>query len=154
MKKLALIFLLLGSMILPGCGADYEDESPQVVWTSPTNGTVDYLGKEILVSFDTEMMVESITLSSVYVIDDTTSEVWPLITSDPESTGCEVVISAVDPGAGQQTYANRTFLFDIDDTCILTPTSNLTLVVSQNVRSESGQTLEAPYRAHFTTGNL
>ncbi|GEM_PF-4277241 len=149
MKKIFLIFLLLGSVVLPGCG-DYEDEAPRVVWTSPSAGTQDFLGKEILVSFNMEMQAESLTLSTVYVKNESTNAVWPLAAAEPD-TDCQITISSVAPGVGLEANINQTFLYEIDDACLLTPASNLTLFVSQNVRSKTGQTLEAPYSVQFTT---
>jgi hypothetical protein len=151
MKKLFLIFLLLGGVILPGCG-DYEDEAPRVVWTSPSAGTQDFLGKEIMVSFNTEMQAESLTLSTIYVKNESTEEVWPLASAEPD-TDCQITISSVAPGIGLEANVNQTFLYEIDDACLLTPASNLTLIVSQNVRSKTGQTLKAPYRVNFSTAN-
>lgn len=151
MKKIFLILLLLGSVVLAGCGEN-EDEAPQVVWTSPSAGTVDFFGKEIIVSFDMEMQVESLTLATVYVKNEATDEVWPLAAAEPD-TQCEITISTVAPGVGLEAKINQTFLYKIDDACLLSPASNLTLIVSQNVRSKTGQTLDAPYRANFTTAN-
>lgn len=150
MKKLFLIFLLLSSVIFSGCGATTEDENPQVLWTTPSKGDVDFPGKDVLVSFDKEMAFDSMNLSSVYVIDDITRAVWPVVLYS--GTTCTIEITAVEPGVGLEDKINRTFLFKLDDTCALAPGRDMTLVISQNVRSKTGQTLDAPYRASFTTG--
>lgn len=150
MKKIFLIFLLLGSVVLAGCGEN-EDEAPSLIGSSPYVNQINYYGTELSLTFNAKMLVSSINLNSVYVINPSTNKIWPVVSTEVDGT-CGDVEFAVDdtvPAGIDKQIVN----IDIFASgCMLPPGTNLELIVTRNVKSLLGEALDKEYRIPFTTG--
>lgn len=150
MKKIFLIFLLLGSVLLAGCG-DNEDEAPSLVDSSPYANQNNYYGTALSLTFNSEMLLSSIDLNSVYVINPATGKMWPVVSSDEAGTCGEVEFAfddTVPVGINKQIVNIDIFASG----CTLPPTTNLVLVVTRGVKSNLGVALDKEYQIPFTTG--
>lgn len=142
MKKLFLIFLLLGSVILPGCG-DYEDEAPRVVMTTPANGASGMInGEAITVTFNTAMNPLSLKSSTNFnVVEQLTGTPWPYVHNPPDDK--TMVFNFVPSADNKSVSISATAGFLIDG-CFL-------LKVSENVMSSNNIPMDASYQSCFCT---
>ena len=141
MKKIFLIFLLLGSVVLAGCG-DYEDEAPRVVWTSPENGAKNATdsGQVVKIKFSTAMQAASVDTSNV-TVSDVDGNSWPGVDEEGASATNKVTTAWSEEGTLVIFTQDKFFKTD----------SCFELKISTNVRSSNGKTLEAPYIVNFGT---
>jgi hypothetical protein len=141
MKKIGLILLLLGSIVMPGCG-DYEDESPRVVATSPANGSSGMInGEAITVVFNTPMNPLSFTSTNLTVVEQSSGTPWPYTHKPPDDVP---VVFSFTPSADNTSVsisAEDGFLFD---GCFL-------LKISANILSANNAQMDAPYQICFCT---
>lgn len=146
MKKTCLIFLLLGSIVLPGCG-DYEDEGPQVTATYPANGTAGVMnGAGITIIFNTEMDPIALSSASNYTVQGisgvASGRAWPYFNGTTEGEAVTFNFTPSSDGTNVTIDSDDGFLEN--DSCFL-------LKVSQNIRSVTNESLEAPYQSCFCT---
>lgn len=146
MKKIFLIFLLLGSIVLAGCGSDdYEDEVPRVVLTSPSNGGDKmFNGDPISIVFSTAMNPLSLRDSTNFnLVDKATGLSWPHQHSPPDALP---MLYTYTPSEGNTTV-------EIKATNGFLPQSCFLLTVSKNAVSAENVGMAADYNGCFCTGS-
>lgn len=153
MKKLFLIFLLLSSVVLSGCG-DNEDEAPQVVSTNPENRAIAVMnGTDITVRFNVDIDSTSVSGSTIYVRYPVSGPLefnWPYYNpateTDPTADNAITIVpEEIDSKSYRLTVEPTGQRYLPHDTCY-------GLVVTTGIRSTLNMPLAAPYISCFCTG--
>ncbi|MDZ4185600.1 MAG: Ig-like domain-containing protein [Desulfuromonadales bacterium] len=149
MKKLFLILLLLGSVILASCG-DYEDEAPNVEWTTPDSTVTDaaHFGAVLTVKFSTPMETALINIGNVSVVDPVNGA-WPGL--DPAKFNSDPPVSDFVANTPTITVSADKTMFTFSQTNYLPASTCFDVIISQNVRSANNITMKAPYTSCFCT---